>query len=82
MSACSCCTANLAVQFLIKGVVYRLHGEGPIDPLVDDRLDDLQRDISLFKELGLNTLFICESSRETPAHFSHMACPNTGCRPH
>lgn len=47
-------------QFLIKGVVYRLHGEGPIDPLVDDRLDDLQRDITLFKELGLNTLFICE----------------------
>lgn len=45
-------------RFLIKGVVYRLHGEGPIDPLVDDRLDDLQRDITLFKELGLNTLFV------------------------
>lgn len=57
------CCANSAIQFLIKGVVYRLHGEGPIDPLVDDRLDDLQRDITLFKELGLNTLFICELLR-------------------
>lgn len=64
VSAHSCrpifCTANLVVQFLIKGVVYRLHGEGPLDPLVDDRLEDLQRDITLFKQLGLNTLFICE----------------------
>lgn len=59
MSTCFFCTANLAVQFLIKGVVYRLHGEGPLDPLVDDRLEDLQRDITLFKQLGLNTLFIC-----------------------
>lgn len=58
-----CCTADSAIQFLIKGVVYRLHGEGPLDPLVDDRLDDLQRDITLFKQLGLNTLFICESTR-------------------
>lgn len=66
MSACLCCTANLAVQFLIKGVVYRLHGEGPLDPLVDDRLDDLRRDIYLFKELGLNTLFICEFARGNP----------------
>lgn len=76
------CCANSVIQFLIKGVVYRLHGEGPIDPLVDDRLDDLQRDITLFKELGLNTLFICESFPEPPASVNHMACPNTGSRPH
>lgn len=76
------CGANSDIQFLIKGVVYRLHGEGPIDPLVDDRLDDLQRDITLFKELGLNTLFVCESSPEPLAPVNHMACPNAGSRPH
>ncbi|KUI64339.1 1,3-beta-glucanosyltransferase gel1 [Cytospora mali] len=52
-------------RFIIRGVVYRLHGCEPSDPLVDERLDDLQRDITLFKELGLNTLFIyhIDSSR-------------------
>ncbi|KAI7780112.1 hypothetical protein LA080_000031 [Diaporthe eres] len=62
-------------RFLIKGVVYRLHGEGPIDPLVDDRLDDLKRDIALFKELGLNTLFIyhIDSSRSHNAAMQLLA---------
>ncbi|ROV92208.1 hypothetical protein VMCG_09307 [Cytospora schulzeri] len=45
-------------RFIIRGVVYRPHGCGPSDPLVDERLDDLQRNITLFKELGLNALFI------------------------
>lgn len=45
-------------QFLVRGVVYRLHGKDAEDPLVDDRLEDLERDICLFKELRLNVLFV------------------------
>lgn len=57
---CSTLLTTLPVQFLIRGVVYRLHGKdaNDSDPLVEDRLDDLQRDLTLFQELGLNTLFI------------------------
>ncbi|KAF3765321.1 family 72 glycoside hydrolase [Cryphonectria parasitica EP155] len=45
-------------MFLIKGVVYRLHSRTARDALVEDRLGDLERDVSLFKELGLNVLFV------------------------
>ncbi|KAJ0104214.1 hypothetical protein J7T55_001701 [Diaporthe amygdali] len=62
-------------RFLIKGVVYRLHGQGPLDPLVDERLEDLHRDITLFKQLGLNTLFIyhIDSSRNHNAAMQLLA---------
>ncbi|KAK7733133.1 hypothetical protein SLS53_008321 [Cytospora paraplurivora] len=62
-------------RFVIKGVVYRLHGSEPSDPLVDERLDDLERDIALFKELGLNTLFIyhIDSSRNHNAAMRLLA---------
>lgn len=62
-------------RFIIRGIVYRLHGCGPSDPLVDERLDDLQRDITLFKELGLNTLFIyhIDSSRNHNAAMKLLA---------
>ncbi|KAI0016616.1 glycolipid anchored surface protein [Xylariomycetidae sp. FL0641] len=52
-------------RFLVKGVVYQLGSsrrqEGashPPDPLAEQQLDTLQRSLPLFKELGLNTLFI------------------------
>ncbi|KAI5926006.1 glycolipid anchored surface protein [Camillea tinctor] len=54
-------------RFLIKGVVYQQHNhnnegssspESDLDPLADDQLEDLRLSIPLFKELGLNTLFV------------------------
>lgn len=46
-------------QFLVKGVVYRLHGQNAgQDPLADGRFADLERDVTLFQELGLNVLFV------------------------
>ncbi|PSR92038.1 Glucanosyltransferase-domain-containing protein [Coniella lustricola] len=47
-----------STRFLIKGVVYRLHEQDVQDPLVDARLQDLERDIHLFRELRLNVLFV------------------------
>lgn len=34
------------------------------DPLAEDRLEELETSIPLFKELGLNTLFVCRSLNE------------------
>ncbi|KAI0010512.1 Glucanosyltransferase-domain-containing protein [Xylariaceae sp. FL0662B] len=53
-------------RFLVNGVVYQLYKaigakSGPprsADPLANEYLDDLERSIPLFKELGLNTLFV------------------------
>lgn len=42
----------------MKGVVYRLHDEHDADPLADARIHDLERDVTLFKDLGLNLLFV------------------------
>jgi hypothetical protein len=30
------------------------------DPLADDGIEDLERDVEAFKELGLNTLLVCK----------------------
>ena len=51
---------------MIKGIVYQDHKK-PYksrhqDPIADDCLDDLKRDIELLKELGLNTIFVCETN--------------------
>lgn len=48
----------------MKGLVYqdKSRNEGfRSDPLADDGLEDLRRDLEAFKELGLNTLFVCKS---------------------
>lgn len=50
-------------QFLLKGIVYQNHSRGESsrsDPLADDGIEDLRRDLEAFKELGLNTLFVCK----------------------
>ena len=47
----------------MKGIVYqdRSRNEGSrSDPLADDGIKDLRRDLDAFKELGLNTLFVCK----------------------
>ncbi|SMR48532.1 unnamed protein product [Zymoseptoria tritici ST99CH_1E4] len=48
-------------RFLVRGVVYQLVNEewqnDRFDALSDERLSRLQADISLFKELGINTIF-------------------------
>ena len=53
---------------MIKGVVYqndrRTLRSRIADPIADDCIDELKRDVELFKELGLNTLFICMTSRK------------------
>lgn len=47
-------------RFIIRGVVYQTNSSDRsqqwVDPLADDRLEDLKRDLSLFVELGLNTI--------------------------
>lgn len=44
-------------KFFVRGVVYQVSGTQ--DPISDVRLPQLKQDILLFKELGLNTLFVC-----------------------
>lgn len=46
----------------MKGVVYQDLGRDEAsrsDPLADDGIEDLRRDLEAFKELGLNTLHVC-----------------------
>lgn len=56
----------MPIQFIINGVVYQPHrvsreaGPSIPDPLTDDQLEELEKSIPLFKELGLNTLFVCK----------------------
>ncbi|RYP18046.1 hypothetical protein DL765_004162 [Monosporascus sp. GIB2] len=51
-------------RFVINGVVYQPYKpsrEGAFsipDPLAEDQLEDLEKSIPLFKELGINTLFV------------------------
>jgi hypothetical protein len=45
-------------KFIIRGVVYQ--PQGTDDPISDDHLPQLEHDVLLFKELGLNTLYICK----------------------
>lgn len=50
-------TSTNPTKFFIRGVVYQIPDMQ--DPISDARLPQLRHDISLFKELGLNTLFVC-----------------------
>lgn len=50
----------LKIKFFVRGVAYQVHSI--LDPISDDRLAELREDILLFKELGLNTLFVCRRS--------------------
>lgn len=45
------------VQFFVRGVAYQ--NPNIQDPISDARVPQLKNDIKLFKELGLNTLFVC-----------------------
>ncbi|KAH8780248.1 glycolipid anchored surface protein [Diaporthe sp. PMI_573] len=48
-------------RFLVKGIVYqdlRRNKVSRSDPLADDGIEDLRRDLEAFKELGLNTLHV------------------------
>lgn len=45
-------------RFLVRGIVYQYHN-GPVrDPIADDCLEQLEHDIVLFKELGVNTIYV------------------------
>lgn len=45
-------------KFYVRGVVYQLsHHLG--DPICDERLEGLAQDVALFKELGINTIYVC-----------------------
>lgn len=58
-------------KFFVRGVVYQLYRNygavdpisnerlSQLDPISDERLPQLEHDILLFKELGVNTLFVC-----------------------
>lgn len=52
-------------KFFVRGVVYQSSGDwqqGEVnDPISDDRLPQLEQNVRLFKELGINTLYICSS---------------------
>ncbi|XXG97299.1 hypothetical protein Hte_003595 [Hypoxylon texense] len=64
-------------RFMVNGVVYQLgktRSDGSrihLDPLADEQLETLQRSVSLFKELRLNTLFILYID-ETKCHDAAM----------
>ncbi|KAH9893884.1 glycolipid anchored surface protein [Xylariomycetidae sp. FL2044] len=51
-------------RFMVNGVAYQLYRRKPespnaaADPLADEALEDLKLSLPLFKELGLNTLFV------------------------
>ena len=63
---CNHCYMANKHKFLVRGVVYQPSEQpmpnGPIDPIADDRLDRLKHDIALFKDLGINTIFVCKSA--------------------
>jgi hypothetical protein len=55
-------------KFFVKGVVYQAYNDGDYslggrDLVSDDRLAQLQNDLHLFQELGVNTLLICKYSQ-------------------
>lgn len=51
------------IKFFVRGVVYQPRGDEQQgltnDPIADDRLPELEQSVELFKELGINTLYIC-----------------------
>ena len=51
----------------MRGVVYQAHNDDDFslagrDMLQESRLSQLQHDVELFKELGVNTIYVCRSS--------------------
>ncbi|CAK3921749.1 Hypothetical predicted protein [Lecanosticta acicola] len=51
--------ADAVRQFLVRGVYYqRYDTPQPIDPITDEELPRLQHDVSLFQELGVNTILV------------------------
>ncbi|KAK6000292.1 hypothetical protein QM012_003924 [Aureobasidium pullulans] len=55
-------------RFFVRGVVYQPRGEqqggGINDPISDDRILELEQNVELFKELGINTLYIYSIDNE------------------
>lgn len=52
-------------KFFVKGVVYQAHYSDDFTPggrdlISDDRFTQLQHDVRLFQELGINALLICK----------------------
>jgi hypothetical protein len=45
-------------KFVVRGVAYQVSHTH--DPIADDCLLRLEHDVALFKELGLNTLYVCK----------------------
>jgi hypothetical protein len=45
-------------KFIVRGVAYQVRHTR--DPIADDCLPRLEHDVALFKELGLNTLYVCK----------------------
>lgn len=53
-------------KFLVRGVVYQANNSDDFslagrDLLKDECLAQFQHDLELFKELGVNTLYVCKS---------------------
>lgn len=56
----------ISIKFFVRGVVYQpqknnLQPGEVNDPIADDRIHELERNVSLLTELGINTIFICWS---------------------
>jgi len=77
--------ADLA-EFVARGVVYQADsfevdqagGNGQIDMVNDGRLPRLRHDIELFKELGLNAIYVCMSlCPEQPSYPDPMLTEET-----
>jgi len=70
-----CHELNRYTKFLVRGVVYQAHNNDDFslagrDMLKDDCLAQLQHDVGLFKELGINTIYVCRSSCQARARWS------------
>lgn len=51
-------------KFIVRGVAYQVRDTQ--NPIADDRLPELERDVALFKELGLNTVYVCKWTPISP----------------
>ncbi|KAM3418073.1 1,3-beta-glucanosyltransferase [Cercospora zeina] len=55
-------------RFVVRGVVYQDNtlGRQPYDPIVDEELPGLRHDVTLFKELGINTILVYNINPSKP----------------
>ncbi|KAF2124341.1 glycoside hydrolase family 72 protein [Dothidotthia symphoricarpi CBS 119687] len=55
-------------RFFVRGVVYQASERFNhiLDPITDDRLPQLKQDVLLFKDLGLNTIFVYSIDNTKP----------------